>query len=55
MFCAKYSLSDNVVITKFFSTSKLGDYPSFLNSHLIPNYDEILYFLQDYFFLFRKH
>ena len=29
MFCAKYSLSDNVVITKFFSTSKLGDYPSF--------------------------
>lgn len=55
MFCAEYSLSDNVVITKFFPTSKLGDYPSFLNSRLIPNYDEILYFPQDYFCVFRKH
>lgn len=29
MFCATYSLSDNVVITKIFPTSKLGDDPSF--------------------------
>ena len=43
MFCAVYSLSDNVVIIKFFPTSKLGDCPSFfLNSHLIPKYDETL-------------
>lgn len=29
MFCATYSLSDNVVITRIFPTSKLGDDPSF--------------------------
>lgn len=46
MFCAAYSLSDNVVITKFFPTSKLGGYPSVLNSHLIPKYDEIFIFLR---------
>lgn len=29
MFCAVYSLRDNVVIIKFFPTTKLGDGPSF--------------------------